>query len=339
MIACKTLLITGGTGSFGKTMLLKLLRDSKIPRIIIYSRDEQKQYFLKESLPKKFQKRVRFFIGDVRDEKRLNQAMCGVDVVVHAAAMKIVVTAEYDPFECVKTNVLGAQNIVSTSINNKVKNVIVLSTDKASNPINLYGATKLVADKIFVASNHLAGKLKTRFSVVRYGNVLGSRGSVLNVFLDQSKNNKKEFTITDKRMTRFFITVNQGVDFVIKCLKIMKGGEIFIPKIPSMKIIDLSKAINPKFSLKVIGIKPGEKIHEVLITKNDSRNTIEFNDFFIIKPEIIFSDYRDEKYPDKFKSVKDGFEYSSDTNSVWLNENEIKKLVENFVNLKTTNEI
>ncbi len=326
----KSVLITGGTGSFGKEMVKNLLINSKVGRIIIFSRDEQKQFMMSEAIPEKMKKRVRFFIGDVRDEKRLIEAMYGVDTVIHAAAMKIVTTAEYDPFECVKTNVIGAQNVVSASLKNNVTKVIALSTDKACNPINLYGATKLVSDKIFVASNHLSGRMRTRFSVVRYGNVLGSRGSVLPIFLKQIKNKKNKFYITHPDMTRFSITLLEGVNFVMKTLGLMNGGEIFVPKIPSLRILTLGKTLEPNFKIEFTGVRPGEKIHETLISKHDARNTIEFNNFFIIKPEIVLSDYRRDAYKNKFKKVGLDFEYSSDKNSDWLNDGEIKKMVDLF---------
>ena len=311
-------LITGATGSFGQKFVDFLLKNTTAKRIIIFSRDEQKQFNMKNNIPEKYHDRLRFFIGDVRDLSRLEMAVDNVDVIVHAAAMKIVTIAEYDPFECVKTNINGAQNIVTTALNKGVKKVIALSTDKACNPVNLYGATKLVSDKIFVAANHLSGNKFTRFSIVRYGNVLGSRGSVLEVFNKLKKEGKKVFIITDREMTRFSITIEEGVKFVMKSLQVMQGGEIFVPKIPSIKILELANVLEPNFEIKITGIRPGEKLHEKLISKNDSRNTIEFKDYFIIKPEIILSNYRNKKYSEKFKSVPLNFEYVSNNNNSWL---------------------
>ncbi len=325
-----TFLITGGTGSFGKAFVNFLLTKTKIKRIIIFSRDEQKQFNMKNNILEKYHPRLRFFIGDVRDLPRLEMASVGVDVIVHAAAMKIVTTAEYDPFECVKTNINGAQNIVSSALRNKVNKVIALSTDKACNPVNLYGATKLVSDKIFIAANHLVGKENSRFSVVRYGNVLGSRGSVLEVFKRAIQEKRNFFTITDKKMTRFLITLKESVKFVSDSLKIMQGGEIFVPKIPSIKITELANVLNPNFKIKLTGIRPGEKLHELLISKNDSRNTIEFKNYFIIKPEIIFSNYRTNKYEERFKNVTDDFEYVSNSNPAWLKGKNLQKIIENF---------
>ena len=322
-----SLMITGGTGSFGEKMLLTLLKKTKIPRIIIFSRDEQKQFSIKETLSKKDLSRVRFFIGDIRDSSRLDFAMREVEVVIHAAAMKIVMTAEYDPFECVKTNIIGAENVVNACINNNIKKVIALSTDKACNPVNLYGATKLVSDKIFIAANNVVGKRKTKFAVVRYGNVLGSRGSVLLKFIEHIKEGKKFLPVTDNKMTRFMITLQQGVNFVMLSLNDIIGGEVFVPKIPSMNILDLAKAVGDKQKIKVTGIRPGEKLHEVLISKDDSRNTIEFKNHFIIKPEILIREYRNSNYKSRYKKVKTNFEYSSDKNSEWLNIIQLKSLI------------
>lgn len=261
MLKNKTILITGGTGSFGKRFVEIILKKFNPKKIIIYSRDEFKQDIMQKTLKSSI---LRFFIGDVRDYERLNFAMREVDYVFHAAALKQVVAAEYNPIECLKTNVFGAENIIKASINNNVNKVIALSTDKAVNPVNLYGATKLASDKLFIAANNIVGKKKTRFSIVRYGNVIGSRGSVLPLFLNLKKNNKNLFPITDLRMTRFWISLDEVVEFAIKCLKIMIGGEILIKKSPSIKIIDLAKAINPKGKIKIIGVRPGEKIHESL---------------------------------------------------------------------------
>ena len=325
-----TFLITGGTGSFGKAFVNFLLSKTKIKRIIIFSRDEQKQFNMKNNIPEKHHHRLRFFIGDVRDLPRLEMASENVDVIVHAAAMKIVTTAEYDPFECVKTNINGAQNIVASALRNNVSKVIALSTDKACNPVNLYGATKLVSDKIFIAANHLSGNRNLRFSIVRYGNVLGSRGSVLEVFKRAIKEKRNVFTITDEKMTRFLITIEESVNFVFDSLKIMQGGEIFVPKIPSINITELANVLNPNFKIKLTGIMPGEKVHELLISINDSRNTIEFKNFFIILPQIIFSNPRTKKYTERFKNVANDFEYVSNKNSTWLKGRKLEKVVENF---------
>ena len=324
-----TFLITGATGSFGKKYVNFLLKKTRAKRIIIFSRDEQKQFNMKNNIHEKYHERLRFFIGDVRDLSRLNMASIGVDVIVHAAAMKIVMTAEYDPFECVKTNINGAQNIVTAALNNGVKKVIALSTDKACNPVNLYGATKLASDKIFVAANHLSGNKVTRFSIVRYGNVLGSRGSVLEVFQKALKDRQSFFTITDKNMTRFLITLEEGVRFVDNSLRIMRGGEIFVPKIPSIKITELANVINPSFKIKIIGIRPGEKLHELLISRNDARNTIEFKSFYVIKPEIILTNYRKKDFTEKFKVVPENFEYISNKNTNWLQGDKLKKILGN----------
>ena len=325
-----TFLITGGTGSFGKAFVNFLLTKTKIKRIIIFSRDEQKQFNMKNNISEKYHPRLRFFIGDVRDLPRLEMATENVDVIVHAAAMKIVTTAEYDPFECVKTNINGAQNIVTSALRNNVSKVIALSTDKACNPVNLYGATKLVSDKIFIAANHLSGNRNLRFSIVRYGNVLGSRGSVLEVFKRAIEEKKNFFTITDENMTRFLITLKESVNFVFDSLKVMQGGEIFVPKIPSIKITELANVLNPNFKIKLTGIKPGEKVHELLISKNDSRNTIEFKNFFIVMPQIIFSNYRIKKYTERFKNVTNDFEYISNRNPTWLEGKKLQKIIETF---------
>ena len=284
----KNILITGGTGSFGKKYTEILLKNYKPNKIIIYSRDELKQY---EMAQKFNDKCMRYFIGDVRDKDRLKKAMQNVDIVIHAAALKHVPIAEYNPMECIKTNINGASNIIDASIENEVEKVIALSTDKASAPINLYGATKLASDKLFVAANNLVGTKKTRFSVVRYGNVIGSRGSVIPFFMKLLKQGQKTLPITDFRMTRFFITLEDGVKFVLKNFERMQGGEIFVPKIPSMKIVDLAKAICPKCKLKEIGIRPGEKLHEVMITSDD--RVVEFDDHYVIKPTIQFAHIAD----------------------------------------------
>ena len=313
--------ITGGTGSFAREFIITLLKEKKANKIIVYSRDEFKQLKLQQiPLIKKNIERMRFFIGDVRDYSRLLLALRNkVDVIIHAAALKQVPATEYNPFETVKTNVLGAQNVVEAALNNNVKKVLALSTDKACAPINLYGATKLTSDKLFVNANIIKGKSKTIFSVVRYGNVLGSRGSVVPIFLKQKK--QKFFTVTDKKMTRFNISLPDAANFVINCLKNMKGQEIFVPKIPSYKILDVVKAINPNPNIKIIGIRPGEKIHEEMISKNDSYYTLEFKNYYIIYPT-----YK------KIKSnVKEGFSYSSDKNSKFLTPKEIKEEISKFI--------
>ena len=282
----KTIFITGGTGSFGSAMTKTLLTEYKPKKIIIFSRDELKQYEMKNSIPSKFLKIMRFFVGDIRDLARLKTAMRNVDYVIHAAALKHVPIAEYNPVEFVKTNILGSQNVIDAAIETNVSKVVALSTDKAAAPINLYGATKLTADKLFVAANNVSGDKKINFSVVRYGNVMNSRGSVLPLFLSQSK--KKFFTVTDKEMTRFIITLEHGVNLVLKMLKLMVGGEILVPKIPSFKIVDLTKAIDINKKILITGIRPGEKIHEEMITTSDSLNTYEFKSYYIIMPNSEF---------------------------------------------------
>ena len=321
----QNILITGGTGSFGKKFIQKVLDKKLSNRIVVFSRDELKQYNLSKKLSSD---KIRFFIGDVRDKNRLNAAMENIDIVIHAAAMKHVDISEYNPMEAIKTNVLGAQNVIDASLNNNVKKVIALSTDKASSPINLYGATKLTSDKLFVAANNFKGPKDIKFSVVRYGNVMGSRGSVIPLFLNQKKNNF--FTITDKRMTRFNITLSEGVKFVLSCLKIMKGGEIFVPKIPSYKILDLAKAISLKSKIKTIGIRPGEKIHEEMISSEESINAVEYKNFYVIVPNSKFNLINKDKYMKIFKEgkkVEDNFNYSSKNNTKFLKVKELSKLI------------
>ena len=333
----KTILITGGTGSFGKSILYTLLKNFIPKKIIIFSRDEHKQWELSRNINsniKLFKKnigKVRFFLGDVRDLDRLNLACNQVDILIHAAALKHVPSAEYNPGEYIKTNVNGANNIISASLSNKVKKIIALSTDKAANPINLYGATKLVSDKLFVAANNIVGKNKTIFSIVRYGNVVGSRGSIIPIFKNLSKNYNNKIPITDIEMTRFFITLQQGVNFVLKSLTRMQGGEIFVPKIPSVKIIDLIRFIAPKNKVKVIGIRPGEKLHEVLCPKDDSYHTIEFKYHYVIFPTLNLNDLNKNffinKIKEKGKFVKKNFEYNSLNNSNYINNVELKKII------------
>ena len=322
----KTVFISGGTGSFGKKMTHFLLNNTKVNKVIIYSRDEQKQSLLKRQYKSK---RIRLFLGDVRDYDRLNFAMKEVDIVIHAAALKHVDLAEYNPFEYIKTNIIGAQNIIQTSLNHQVQRVIALSTDKASSPINLYGATKLISDKLFVAANNFKGNKKDiRFSVVRYGNVMGSRGSIIPILIEQK--NKDLFTITNPDMTRFNITLTQGVNFVLHSLNEMLGGEIFIPKLESYKLIDLVKAISEKTKIKYIGLRPGEKMHEEMISFNESKNVVEFKNYYVIVQDSEYSSMSVEKYKkinNSCNRVDVNFSYSSLSNNHYLTKNKIKKLI------------
>ena len=318
----KNILITGGTGSFGKKFVQTLLKDFSPNKIIIYSRDEQKHFDMAQEYTESC---MRYFVGDVRDYKRLKKAMRGVDFVIHAAAMKHVDIAEYNPMECINTNIKGAEYVIDAAIESGVKKVIALSTDKAANPINLYGATKLASDKLFVAANNMVGDQNIQFSVVRYGNVVGSRGSVVPYFKKLLNDGAKELPITDERMTRFLITLQQGVDFVIKNFKRMQGGEIFVPKIPSMRMIDLALAMSGTKSYEVIGIRPGEKLHEAMITKEDSLRCVEFDNHYVIKPTIHFTkpiDYSVNAIGERGWDVHEGFEYASDTNEEWLEREE-----------------
>ena len=322
----KSILITGGTGSFGRAFVRRLLADWKPKRLVVFSRDELKQYEMQQDFGSSA---MRYFIGDVRDASRLEQAMRGVDIVVHAAALKQVPAAEYNPMECIKTNVHGAENVIAAAIENEVEKVIALSTDKAANPINLYGATKLVSDKLFVAANNVAGGRKTRFSVVRYGNVVGSRGSVVPFFKKLISEGARELPITDPRMTRFWITLPQGVEFVMQSMRRMHGGEIFVPKIPSAKILDLAESMAPGMPTRVIGIRPGEKLHEVMCPLDDSHLTLEFADHFVIRPTIQFAspvDHSVNALGETGTMVRDGFEYNSGTNSRFLSVSELWKL-------------
>ena len=326
----KNILITGGTGSFGNLFVNTVLKKFKPKRLIIFSRDELKQSIMAEKYPHKKYDCIRYFIGDVRDLSRLKFAMEGVDYVVHAAALKQVNVAEYNPLECVKTNIGGAENVVAATLNSGVSKIIALSTDKASDPINLYGATKLTSDKIFVSANNIAGKHYTRFSVVRYGNVVGSRGSVVPIFNNYIVEKKEELPITDIKMTRFWITLNQAVDFVLKSFQRMQGGEIFVPKIPSIKLTDLAKAMAPKLKYKIIGIRPSEKLHEKMCSINESYLTLDFKDHYVIKPSIQFFDrnanYLKNKLKEVGKPVSKDFEYRSDNNVHFLTVKEIIKL-------------
>ena len=326
MLNGKNILITGGTGSFGKKFVQMVLKNYNPAKVIVYSRDELKQYEMSAVFNAK---RMRYFIGDVRDLERLNLAMSGVDICIHAAALKHVPIAEYNPTECIKTNIDGASNVIAACLNHSVSHIIALSTDKAANPINLYGATKLCSDKLFVSANNIKGAKKSKFSVVRYGNVVGSRGSVIPFFKNLIQNGAKEIPITDERMTRFFITLEQGVDFVIKNLQRMHGGEIFVPKIPSMKMVDLALALAPNLPIKIIGIRPGEKLHEVMIPNDDSRHCYEFDDFYLLEPSILFQtpiNYGITANGQKGVKLKDEFEYSSDKNTLWLSKEEILEM-------------
>jgi len=317
----KSVLVTGGTGSFGKKFI-EILNDKKSPgKIIIFSRDELKQHEMR--LNGFNQDNLRYFIGDVRDQERLRRAMENVDIAVHAAALKQVPACEYNPMEAIKTNIIGTSNIVEAALDKGVKKVLALSTDKAVNPVNLYGATKLAAEKLVIQSNSYAGGRETRFSCVRYGNVVGSRGSVIPKFIQQRENGK--LTITDKRMTRFWLTLEQGVNFVIHCIEQMHGGEVFVPKIPSTKIVDLARAIAPDAKLEFVGIRPGEKIHEVLISEDESRTTVELDNKFIVQPAT--SPWFGYEWEDKGKKLEDGFRYASNTNKEWLSTEQIREMI------------
>lgn len=325
MLNDKTILITGGTGSFGKKCLQMIFQRYNPKKVIIYSRDEFKQYNMKAELSNKVDmERVRFFIGDVRDKERLMRAFHGVDYVIHAAAMKQVPTCEYNPMEAIKTNIHGAQNVIDAALDRGVKKVVALSTDKAVNPINLYGGTKLVSDKLFVAANAYTGLNGTRFAVVRYGNVAGSRGSIIPLFRKLVEEEVDELPITDYRMTRFWITLEQGVELVFKALEEAKGGETYISKIPSFKITDLAKAMHPHGGMKEIGIREGEKLHEVMVTKDDSRTTYEYDKHYIIYPHFEWLDLDKVLLPGG-KLVEDGFEYNSGNNKEWLDVEGLKQ--------------
>ena len=328
MLNNKSILITGGTGSFGKKFVETVLNKYQPKKVIIYSRDELKQSDMQQEFSYSKFDCLRFFIGDVRDLRRLTFAMEKVDIVIHAAALKQVPAAEYNPFEFVKTNVFGGQNVVDAAISNKVKKIIALSTDKAAAPINLYGATKLTSDKLFITANNYAGGNKIKLSVVRYGNVMGSRGSVIPFFLKQKK--KGALPITDERMTRFNITLREGVDFVLQCLEKMCGGELFVPKIPSYRILDVAEAIAPDAKHKIIGIRPGEKLHEEMITKNDAVNTLEFDDYYVILPSTYMWDtekFRNESNFSIGEICEYGFSYDSSTNKHFLTIDELKQLI------------
>ena len=321
------ILITGGTGSFGRKFTEIMLQEYHPKRLIIFSRDELKQHEMRQlysdSVPGS---PVRYFIGDVRDKDRLHRAMNGVDIVVHAAALKQVPACEYNPFEAIQTNIIGAKNVIDMAIDCGVKRAIMVSTDKAVNPINLYGATKLCAEKMFIQGNSYSGAKGPRFSCSRYGNVVGSRGSVIPLFLNQRQNGK--ITVTDERMTRFWITLEEGVRFVIRCIETMHGGEVFVPKIPSMRIIDLAKVIAPECKREFVGIRPGEKVHESLISEDEARYTLEFDDMYVVQP--LFPWWGRDNW-EGGGLLPDGFRYASDTNSCWLSEEDLKRIVEDVV--------
>jgi len=323
----RSILITGATGSFGREFVRRAVTRYKPRRLIVFSRDELKQSEMQAEFPPSRYPFIRYFIGDVRDQARLETAMRGTDFVVHAAAMKQVPTAEYNPFECVRTNIHGAENVVNAAIRSGVARVIALSTDKAANPINLYGATKLASDKIFIAANNMSGVGGPFFSVVRYGNVLGSRGSVVPLFQRLIREGRNHLPVTDARMTRFWITIGQGVEFVLDGLERMSGGEIFVPKLPSMKIVDLARAMLPECGIEIVGVRPGEKLHEVMIPVDDARVTLEYDDHYVIQPA--FHDWRPDDYKkaNGGRAVAEEFEYSSQANDRWLRADELNALL------------
>jgi UDP-N-acetylglucosamine 4,6-dehydratase/5-epimerase len=326
MLNNRTVLITGGTGTFGKKCTEIILKRYKPNRLIVFSRDELKQFEMAQQFPDSKYDCMRYFIGDVRDQERLNRAFHNVDYVIHTAALKQVPAAEYNPFEAVKTNILGAQNVINVAIDRGVKKIIALSTDKAANPINLYGATKLCSDKLFIAGNSYVGQEHSIFSVVRYGNVAGSRGSVIPFFLKCRE--KGTLPITDPRMTRFWITLEQGVKFVLRCLDDMVGGELFVPKLPSMNIMDLAKVIAPECKTEIVGIRPGEKLHELMITKDDARRTLEFKDHYMIQPEFHFWKRRYDG--NSGEPLLEDFEYNSGTNPWRLSIEDMRSILENL---------
>jgi UDP-N-acetylglucosamine 4,6-dehydratase len=318
----QVVLVTGGTGSFGRKFVQLMLEEYQAVKVIIFSRDELKQHEMREgglSDPS-----LRYFIGDVRDLSRLRRAMHGVDIVVHAAALKQVPACEYNPMEAIMTNIIGARNVVEAALDMGVRQVMALSTDKAVNPINLYGATKLAAEKLFIQSNAYAGGTGTRFSCVRYGNVVGSRGSVVPVFLRQRESGK--ITVTDERMTRFWLSLEQGVRFTIRCIQQMQGGEVFVPKIPSMRVIDLAKTLVPEAEIQFIGIRPGEKLHEVLISEDEARHTLELEDMFVVEPAEPM--WFGHSWRSQGKALPDGYSYTSNTNAEWLNAKQIESLID-----------
>lgn len=319
-----SILVTGGTGSFGKKFVELVLHKCHPRRLIILSRDELKQHEMRQQFPDSGDSPMRYFIGDVRDKDRLYRAFRDVDIVVHAAALKQVPTAEYNPLEVIKTNIEGASNVIDAAIDRNVKRVIALSTDKAVNPVNLYGATKLCADKLFLAAGVYAGSSDTRFSVVRYGNVIGSRGSVIPLFMKNRSTGV--LPVTDTRMTRFWLTMGQAAELVIRGIEMMQGGEIFIPKIPSMRVADVARAIAPECQQQIVGIRPGEKLHEVLMTEDEARRAFEFEDFFVVQPASVFN-LSNNNYLKDHKKVPESFYYSSDTNKQWLTDEELRAMV------------
>ncbi|MDQ4145829.1 MAG: UDP-N-acetylglucosamine 4,6-dehydratase (inverting) [Actinomycetota bacterium] len=321
----RQILITGGTGSFGRAFIKYALEHLNPARLVVFSRDELKQYETRQLFDD--DPRLRFFVGDVRDEPRLRRAMDGIEIVIHAAALKQVDTAEYNPSECIKTNVLGAQNVIDAAIDAGVHKVIALSTDKASSPVNLYGASKLCSDKLFIAGNHYAAHMNSAFSVVRYGNVAGSRGSVVNLFLRLASTGM--LPITDVRMTRFWITMDQAIRTVLMGLRDMRGGELYVPKIPSIKILDLARAIAPDAELKIVGVRPGEKLHEEMISVDDARRTREYDDYYVIYP--VKADWTDEEdWRSAGSPVPEGFRYSSGDNPMWLDEDDLRRMISSF---------
>lgn len=326
----KSVIVTGGTGSFGRKMVERLLSDQGVGRLVVFSRDELKQYEMAQQFPESKHPQIRYFLGDVRDRDRLMRAFSGIDVVIHAAAMKHITAAEYNPTECIATNILGAQNVIDAAIHNDVEKVIALSTDKAANPINLYGATKLCSDKLFVTANNLVGHHRTRCSIVRYGNVIGSRGSVVPYFKSLAAKGETMLPITDPEMTRFVITLQRGVDFVLQSLDEMLGGELFVPKLPSMRVTDLVPLIVPDGNFKVIGIRPGEKLHEVMIPWEESRNCVDMGDYYVLQPAHHW--WNISKFLDhvkaKGKRIETAFEYSSNENDQWIDGPALKTLVD-----------
>jgi UDP-N-acetylglucosamine 4,6-dehydratase len=328
----KVILITGGTGSFGRRFIETVLTRYTLRKVIVYSRDELKQSEMQQELRERFDteqmSRMRFFLGDVRDRSRLTLALRGVDIVIHAAALKQVPAAEYNPSECIQTNIIGAENVVWASLTNRVQQVVALSTDKACNPVNLYGATKLASDKTFVAANNLSGDIGTKFSVVRYGNVVGSRGSVVPLFRRLLAQGATELPITDARMTRFWITLNEGVEFVLSSLEIMRGGEIFVPKIPSMSMPDLVQAMSPGAGMKIVGIRPGEKLHEIMVGADDARQTVELSDRYVIEPAFVEYTRKPFGAEDGAAPVDENFAYSRDSNSDWMDADRLVAMLE-----------
>lgn len=331
MLNGKSILITGGTGSFGRKFTETVLREfPRVNRLVIFSRDEMKQFEMEQDFPRNKYPQIRYFIGDVRDPQRIHRAIEGIDIVIHAAALKQVPAAEYNPFECIKTNVLGAQNVIDACLDADVKQVVALSTDKAAAPINLYGATKLCSDKLFVAANNFKGKRDIKFSVVRYGNVMGSRGSVIPFFL--KKKREGVLPITDERMTRFNITLEDGVRLVLKALEVMWGGEIFVPKIPSYRIMDVAKAVDSGCRIEIVGIRPGEKLHEEMITATDALNTIEFKDYYVILPSMQLWNTERWKTQCEGRPCPENFAYNSGTNTEWLSIEQLRELIYTHLN-------